>query len=131
MNKQALKTLQIIARKNGFLGKITEENFNDNVKTLASEFAESFAAELHKITESAALFWESANNHGKDDLIYHARLNKSESLYDMVDSIVAPLGMVTDRGVGLYPTYQVKIDGQEYTEYTPLNAMRRYNGFYK
>ena len=131
MEKNIISKINMIAEKIGYSGKVTEENFKDIITSLAVDHPESFAEELHKVVESAAKFWESANNHGNDDVTYHARLNRSESLYDMVDAFIEPLGMVTDRGVGLYPTYQVTIDGQEYTEYTPLNAMRRYNGFYK
>ena len=101
----------------------SESSISEHIKIVASDYPEILAGELDSITKQAIKAWENYNNQV-------VTRDLSDKYYNLVDSIVEPLNMVTDRGVGLYPTYEIMINGRKYTEYTPLNALRRYNNYW-
>ena len=116
------KAVKRIVEKCG--GVFTEESsISEHIKIVASDYPEILAAELESITKTAIQAWENYNNQ-------IVSRDLSDKRYNLVDDIILPLNMTTDRGVGLYPIYEVMINERIYTEYTPLNALRRYNNYW-
>ena len=102
---------------------VNPDNLQEVIINLAINYPEILAGELDSITKQAIKAWENYNNQV-------VTLDMSDKYYNLVDDLILPLNMTTDRGVGLYPIYEVMINERIYTEYTPLNALRRYNNYW-
>jgi hypothetical protein len=121
INSQVYKIIAETAKETGYTGEVDASNFDEIFLALVKNHSEVLANKLERALKVRVNGYTSRG--GYADNLY-------DEFIDGLESIMALLSIELDRGVGLYPTYETSINGFHRTEYSTLNAFRRFNNFW-
>lgn len=98
---------------------------NQKERVAITEYQLEYSEKMNWCLVNAVKSWTLYNNSGgrvKD---------RSDYWYNKLEQTAQEIAVVKlDRGVGLYPTFQINIDGKIYTEYDIESFFKRINGFW-
>ena len=124
INKGTLTIIRNIAKKANFPGKVTRENAQEILISLAKNRPDFLADKLEKGYNHAVKmygFFESEETRHFEE--------NYKLISDNLDGVFALLNIETDYP-GLYPTFTIKRNGKVLSEYSTLGAIRQFNNFW-
>lgn len=124
MNKNSVKIIARIAKQLNYTGKVTEDNAQEIVKSMAVNHPDFLAEKLAKGYDLAVKFYGFYESNETKHFEENYKL-----ISDNLDGVFALLDIETDYP-GLYPTFTIKRNGKTLSEYSTLGAIRQYNNFW-